>query len=437
MRREEIVMVCCCDIAGQVRGKGMPAAELEARRQRGVGWTPTNIMITAFNDIAPGPWGAFGDLVLLPDLATHLRVDFGDDGPPEQFVLGDIRHLDGRPWECCPRDFLRRGLTALADEFGLSLKAAFEHELHYDRVEERPNAGYALDAYRRQGAFGEVFFHAMRQAGLEPDTFMAEYGPAQYEVTIGHQDGLGAADQAVILREMARASAHRLGGRASFTPILRPEAVGNGVHVHFSLWAGDDQPVMHAADGPGEIGPRAGAFAAGILAKLPAILALTAASPISYLRLTPNRWSASYDNLGLNDREAAVRICPVFETMGVARERQFHLEFRAADAAASPYMLLGAIVWSGLWGLRGDLPTPTPTTEDPSQMAEDRLAELGLQRLPLSLTAALDNLAGDDDIKAWLGPQFHEVYLGHKRFEIGLTAHLNDAARCERYRWVY
>ena len=31
MIREELVMVCYCDIAGQVRGKGFPAAELDSR----------------------------------------------------------------------------------------------------------------------------------------------------------------------------------------------------------------------------------------------------------------------------------------------------------------------------------------------------------------------------------------------------------------------
>ena len=35
----------------------------------------------------------------------------------------------------------------------------------------------------------------------------------------------------------------------------------------------------------------AGKFAAGVLAHLPAISAITAPSPVSYLRLTPNRWA--------------------------------------------------------------------------------------------------------------------------------------------------
>ncbi|HMB78250.1 MAG TPA: hypothetical protein VKN76_17795, partial [Kiloniellaceae bacterium] len=125
MNREDVIMLCCSDISGQLRGKGFPASALEARTEKGVGWTPTNVMITAHGPIADSPWGPFGDLLLHPDLATKVHVLFGDEAAAEHFVLGDIRHLDGRPWECCLRDFLRRGLAALAAESGLQIKGAF------------------------------------------------------------------------------------------------------------------------------------------------------------------------------------------------------------------------------------------------------------------------------------------------------------------------
>ncbi|MEM7224241.1 MAG: glutamine synthetase family protein [Pseudomonadota bacterium] len=438
MPREELLMVCCSDIAGQVRGKGFPAKQLHARRDKGVGWTPTNLMITAHGPIADSPWGPFGDLVLLPDMETHVRVDFQDDEAPEQFVLGDICELDGAPWSCCLRDFLRRGLNALSAEHDLALKSAFEHEFHYSGVEERPGSAYSLDAFRRQGSFAETFAYALDKARLTTDTFMPEYGPCQYEVTVEPAVGLRAADQAIILREMARASARRMGARASFTPILRPDAVGNGVHVHFSLLGEDQrQPADYDAARPDGLSEQAGSFLAGVREKLPAITALTAASTISYLRLVPHRWSASYNNLGRQDREAALRICPVFETTGVEQAKQFHFEYRAADGAASPYLLLGAIVWAGLHGLRQGLPAPDVTESDPSAMSEEELAAKDLVRLPQSLSEALDILEADADVKSWLGPTLHDAYLRHKRCEVELMAELSDEEQCARYALVY
>ena len=437
MGREEIVMVCCSDIAGQLRGKGMPARLLQERLRRGVGWTPTNIMITAHGTIADTPWGPFGDLVLLPDLDTHVRVDFGEEHAIEQFVLGDICELDGKPWACCPRDFLKRGLTALQSEFGLILKGAFEHEFHLDMVAERSNAPYNLDSFRRQDRFAETFLWALREAGVTPDTFMPEYGPSQYEVTVAPAEGMAIADRAILTREMARATAHRLGGRASFAPILRPDAVGNGVHVHLSLLDRTGAPVMYDASGESELSETAGRFAAGVLDALPALVALTAASTVSYLRLTPNRWSASYNNLGYRDREAAMRICPVFETTGQPAAEQLHLEFRAADAAASPYLLLGGLVWAGLDGLRRGLATPPITASDPSRMTAAELSALGLQRLPQSLAGALDSLEWHGVLKDAMGEPLHQAYLAHKRFEAAEMGALDDAAQCERYRMAY
>src|SRR6202012_1313820 len=99
-------------------------------------------------------------------------------------------------------------------------------------------------------------------------------------------------------------------------------------------------------------------FVAGILKYLDAIVAITAPSVISYLRLTPHRWSAAFNNLGHRDREASVRICPVSDLSDVPKATQFHFEFRAADAAASPHLQLAAIVHAGVQGIEEELATP-------------------------------------------------------------------------------
>ena len=102
MHREKLIMVCTCEIAGRVRGKGFPARDLASRMTKGVGWVPTNTMISAFSPIYATPFGTGGDLILVPDPAAEARVDFGDGSADEHFFMGDIRELDGRPWACCP-----------------------------------------------------------------------------------------------------------------------------------------------------------------------------------------------------------------------------------------------------------------------------------------------------------------------------------------------
>lgn len=438
MIREEVIMLCTADLAGQVRGKGFPSSDLEARLKKGIGWTPTNSMITALGPIAPSPWGPYGDTVLAPDPATRIRVDFGPETPACHFMMGDIMNLDGTPWSVCPRGFLKRMLAALEEKHGLKLKAAFEHEFILEGVEERPNASYALDAFRRQGRFAETYLGAMKATGLAIDTFMPEYGPKQYEVTVGPAEGVSAADQAVAVREIARAVAQNCQTRASFTPILRPDAVGNGVHVHFSLMdAESGEPVNYDASAGDGVSALAASFLAGVLQLLPAITAVTAASTISYLRLTPNRWSAAYNNLGECDREAGVRICPVLPGAGSDISRQFHFEFRAADAAASPYLVLGAIVAAGLYGLDKKRDRAKVCPRPPQDLGDAEREALGIVRLPQSLGAALDLFEKEEALKPLFGEDLMAAYLGHKRFEAKLMEGLSPEQQCAKYQLAY
>ena len=83
MPREDLIFVGACDIAGQVRGKGFPAADIDSRLRKGVGWTHSNMMQTAFGAILDTPFGTGGDLTIVPDPACEVVVDFGDGSVDE------------------------------------------------------------------------------------------------------------------------------------------------------------------------------------------------------------------------------------------------------------------------------------------------------------------------------------------------------------------
>jgi len=416
MRREDLVFVGTCDIAGLVRGKGFPSLELPARRKTGIGWTHSNLMQTCFGPILDTPFGTGGDLMIVPDPTAEVHVDLRDGSAAEHFFLGDIRNPDGSAWECCVRAFLRRAVAALNAASGLELLAAFEQEFVYTGLEDAPGHAYSLSAFRRQGVFGEMLMSAIRAANGTPDSFLAEYGPRQFEATVAPEAPLAAADLGVITREMARGAAFRLDSSAIFSPMPAPDGAGNGVHIHFSLNDASGVPATFDAGGPMGLSAAAMHFAAGVLHHLPAMCAVTAPSPVSYLRLTPNRWAPTLADLKEQDRGGALRICPVFGADG-AKEKaaQFNLEFRVSDAAASPYMVLGALIFAGADGLARKLMLP----DEPAA-------------LPHSLSEVLTLMEASAAVKTWFGPVFFEAYMRHKRSEAAYVADLPVSELCAR-----
>jgi len=437
-RETDLIMICASDVAGQMRGKAVPRRAWESRRKNGIGWTPTNVLQTSFGPIAPSPWGALGDLAIRPDPDTLIDLQMEEAGIDESFAIGDIHTLDGDRWECCLRGQLKTALERLEERHGLRINAAFEHEFHYSGLPEQGGLGYSLRSFRRLGVFPDRLMMVLDAAGMDIDTFMPEYGPGQCEVTIGPKPALRAADEAAILRDLVRATARGQGERASFAPIIDPEGVGNGVHVHFSLETLDGTPVCHDPDQPYGVAQHSGAFVAGVLDRLPEFLAIAAPSVPSYLRLTPHRWSAAFNNFGNKDRESAVRICPVFGAKDPdAIARKFHFEFRAADAAASPYLLLAALINAGLDGLDRGLSAPTPTETDLAALDAADLEATGCRRLAGSLDEALSALTSSEWAARAFGETLVDVIDRHKRTEIDLMEGLSEAEICARYHAAY
>ena len=437
MTTEDIVYACTCDFAGKTRGKGFPARDMEKRLKRGIGWAPTNTQITCFDAIAPSPFGALGDRVLIPDPGTRVTLRAPEHGLAEDFVLGDLHTTDGQPWALCPRSILKAALARLERVAGLSLMASFEHEFQFRDGMLGQGTGYALQGFRPNRVFAERLVGAMRAAGLEPDTIMKEYGQNQFEVTMDPARGVSAADHAVILRQLVYAVAESCGHAATFTPLQDPAGIGNGVHVHFSLIDTAGAPATYDPQGRHRMTPAASAFAAGILAHVDAIMALVAPSVVSYGRLTPHRWSAAFNNLGLQDREATLRICPVSALSDIDIARQFNLEFRAADATASPYLQLAALVHAGCQGIEDGLEAPDTTEEDLATLTPEALAARGLRRLPTSLEQALEVFAASEQVRGWFGEEFVTVYRAHKQGEMDFVASMTPEALHGAYARVY
>ena len=427
------------DLIGVTRGRSFPTDELDAYQVAGCGWVPANSALTPQDIIASSnPWGAYGDLRLIPDLSSRVTVNNGPDAdaPALDFIHGDIRETDGRPWGACPRTLLRNEVERYRDELGLQINAAFEHEFNLDSGAAE-HLAFSLEAQRQGAEFGGWLLSALRAGGVEPEMFLPEYGKHQYEITCRPALGVAAADRAVNVREITREIARQMGLSLSFAPKTAEHAVCNGVHLHVSLQDMAGQPMMYDAGTANGLSSLGQHWAAGVLHYLPALCAFTAPTPVSYERLQPHHWSASYACLGQRNREAALRICPTVSLGGKSAAMQYNLEFRAMDATASPHLAMAALLIAGRLGIEQRLALNAITDEIPDSLNEEQRHARGIVALPASLSRALDCLRNSEALIEALPSALLDTYFALKTEELTLTEQLSPADLCEHYARLY
>ena len=436
MRDDGIVMLAWSDYVGITRCRAVPARQYAQRLESGLGWAVAGQALTPFADLAPNPWGPMLEVRQVPDQSSRVTVDIWPDVPALDFVMCDSRTPDGELWDCCARGFLRKALDDLRAEAGVDLLAAFEHEFSLvPRSEVAPP--FSLAAMREQAQVTHDIAHALTVAGLAPETVEPEYGYSQYEVTVSPATGLAAGDNAIATREIIRECARRLGLHASFSPKPFLDGPGSGAHVHFSFVSPDGTNATYDPSHETGASPLARSFIAGVVRHMPAMCALVAPSPVSYYRLGPHHWSCGYASFGVQNREAAIRICPSTSGDPAARARGFNLELRPPDATASPYLVLGALVRAGLEGLRAGLELPPACVTDPADLSDDERLALGIVTLPATLPEALEVFLSDERAVGWLPETMRESYLDVKRTEQSLAAAESDEENATRYRRAY
>jgi len=230
-----------------------------------------------------------------------------------------------------------------------------------------------------------------------------------------------------------RFAARRHGLDVSFAPVVFPGEVGNGCHLHLSLWR-DGTNLMQGGDGPGGLtGPGAAALA-GVLEALPGLLAVLAPSPSAYLRLQPHHWAGAYACWGIENREAGLRFIPGTVT---SRTRSANVEVKVGDGGLNPYLAVALVAAAALDGVQRSAALPDPVQDDPSALAADELERRGIARLPETLERSTDLLERSGLARRVLGDVLHDAFVAVRRRECETHGSLSEVELAEAYRWRY
>jgi glutamine synthetase len=440
--RTSLVRFLYADHGGIIRGKATHVSGLEARMKSGIGHTVAMMAMSMLDHLQPVEgMGPVGEVRIVPDPGTFVTLPYA---PGAAAMVADLVRPDGRPWEACARTFLKQAIADLAAE-GYAMSAAFEPEFTLGRREADPDGGpdrlvpaddslcYSSTGFHLAHDYITELVQALEAQRLWVEHYYPELGHGQQEISIQHAPALRAADNHVLYRETVRGVAFRRGLWASLAPKPIADQAGNGTHLHGSLFdlgpdgtPGTRNVFADPSDryGLSETGYH---FIGGLLAHLPALTALTCGSVNSYRRLVPQMWSSAYTIYGMDNREAAVRICSVLRGDPAS---SVNLELKPSDSSANPYLALGAFIYAGLDGIRGKLDPGEAVNVDPSTLSDAERERYGARRLPASLDAALDALAADELLMEALGPLRRSAYLAVKRSEVADFAAHDAAYEC-------
>jgi glutamine synthetase len=406
--RDEFVLLGIPDVHGSIRGKALRPAAFESALHHGtvmtdliLGLDPVDAPITDFERFGIRTGAA--DLLVHPDPETVHDLSWR---PGWRVCLATPSWPDGTLCEFASREVFRHVLAGMAD-LGFEVMAALEYEIRLRDAERQPlssGLSYSLTEIGRYAEFVAQLVPALEGLGVELAAVHTEAGPGLLELNLGPRRGLGAADDAALVKFAVKDLAASMGLQASFLAKTAPGEEGSSGHVHMSCWQGETN--SFASESRTDPLPAVfGSAIAGVLDHLPAASLLLNPTVNAYKRLVPGWFAPINATWGYENRSCAVRV------IRSDRPELSRLECRRPGADANPYLALAAVAASAADGI-GNKAEPSPPIDG------DAYARVDLPELPGSLGAALSAFDDDHVLRAILGERFSEYYRTSRAWEL-------------------
>ena len=428
----ETITAMFADLNGIMRGKILPISSFDKLMADGV-LLPASVFGTdATGESVPetGLVWETGDADFPWQVIPQtLHIIPGTEGKNAAVMIQMMGH-DGAPHAIDPRGALERVLTRLKT---MGLFPVIAPELEFYLINPKLDTGgmgqsaataltgqpqamgqvYGLDSYDECAPVINHIKSACADVAVGADAAISEYGKGQFEINLMHRnDGLRAADEAVMLKRITRIVARAHGHDVTFMGKPFADDTGSGFHLHASLLDENGQNVMAEAEGDAaqntaaslpEVHENLGFAAAGMGRYLDQSMAVFAPNANAWRRIQPGHYAPIDRSWGHNNRTVSFRI-----PHGNAKARR--LEHRCASADANPYLSIALILAAMAEGIDQRL-TPPPITTGNAYDQPDR------EGLPNSWGEANARFADSDFAKKWLGDDLVRVYAATKEYE--------------------
>ncbi|MGW8269137.1 MAG: type I glutamate--ammonia ligase [Burkholderiales bacterium] len=332
------------------------------------------------------------DMLLMPDPAT-ARMDPFTDEPVLNVNCDVIEPSDGKPYSRCPRGVAKRaeaylkstglgdvaffgpepeffifdGVTWGVDMSGSFVKIKSEEAPWSTGIDyESGNMGHRAPA---KGGYFPVppvdslqdvrnaMCLALEQQGVEVEVHHHEVAAAgQNEIGTRFAPLVQRADWMQILKYTVWNVAHSYGKTATFMPKPVVGDNGSGMHVHQSVWKGDNN--LFAGNGYAGLSEFALYYIGGIIKHARALNAITNPGTNSYKRLVPGFEAPINLAYSSRNRSASCRI------PHVASPKARRVEVRFPDPTANAYLAFAAMLMAGLDGVQNKIHPGDPVDKN-------------------------------------------------------------------------
>ena len=281
-----------------------------------------------------------------------------------------------------------------------------EHEgyYHIDSVEgrwnsgreENPNLGYK--PRYKEGYFpvpptdslqdirSEMML-TLEKIGIQVEAQHHEVATAgQAEIDMRFAPLVAMADNMLKYKYVIKNTARKYNKTVTFMPKPLFNDNGTGMHVHLSLWKGEQN--LFAGDGYAGLSDMALYAIGGLLKHTPSLLAFTSPTTNSYKRLVPGFEAPVNLAYSRRNRSACCRI-PMYSPSAKAKR----VEFRCPDPSCNPYLGFSAMLMAALDGIQNKIYPGEPMDKDLYDLEPEELAKV--PQTPGSLREVLNALEAD------------------------------------------
>ena len=415
VRRVELLVT---DLIGRWQHFAIPASRVDdSLVNRGLGFDGSSLR--GFQAIDES------DMLLVPDLDT-ARMDPVESEPTLKMICDIVDPMTGERYSRDPRYVATKAeahlkATGIADkaffgpelefflfehvQFGLKINSSFymvesdEADWNSGRDEDGRNLGYKVppkQGYSPVSPFDKLgdlrweMAEKMGQVGMEFEVHHHEVATGgQGEIATRFNTLRNKADESQWYKHIVRNVAKANGKSATFMPKPLFGDNGTGMHVHQSLWLGD-QPLFYDQDGYAQLSELARHYIGGLLKHGPSLLAFCAPTTNSYKRLVPGFEAPVYLAYSQRNRSAAVRI-PTYETSAASKR----LEFRPPDPSANTYLAFSAMLMAGLDGVQNRIEPGDPVDTDIYELSPEEIGNI--PAVPTSMEEAVAALGADHE----------------------------------------